>query len=94
MPSSTLNKPEMKATDFTCHAPAAHQVRLAGNFNGWSTTATPLKKSRDGNWKVRLQLLPGRYEFKFLVDDVWCCDPAVMARTRAARTASRTRMGQ
>jgi len=48
---------------------------LAGTFNDWSTTATPLKRFGDGQWKVALQLLPGRYEFKFLVDGAWCCEP-------------------
>ena len=55
-------------------APQARQVHLAGVFNNWSTTSTPLKKSPGGHWDVALPLLPGHYEFKFLVDGVWCCE--------------------
>lgn len=28
-----------------------------------------------GNWSVGLKLSPGRYEFKFVVDGDWCCEP-------------------
>ena len=70
---STETKP--KVTQFVGRAPAAHQVRLAGTFNNWNPTATSLTKSKEGPWNVLLPLLPGRYEFKFLVDGVWCCEP-------------------
>lgn len=26
-------------------------------------------------WTVTLDLPPGRYEYKFVVDGKWCCDP-------------------
>lgn len=70
----TTRQPTRKAIEFTCRAPEARQVYLAGTFNDWSTTATPLKKTSDGEWQVALQLLPARYEFKFLVDGAWCCE--------------------
>jgi len=37
-------------------APAADGVYLAGDFNGWSQTATPLTRLTNGNWEV---FLPG-----------------------------------
>jgi 5'-AMP-activated protein kinase regulatory beta subunit len=64
-----------KTAQITCRASDAQQVFAAGTFNDWSTTATPLKKSDDGEWKAELQLLPGRYEYKLLVDGNWCCEP-------------------
>ncbi|MEW5867173.1 MAG: hypothetical protein AB1774_10005 [Bacillota bacterium] len=49
--------------------PGARTVTLAGTFNGWSTTATPLEDyDGDGVWSVRLPLAPGRYEYKFVVN--------------------------
>jgi 5'-AMP-activated protein kinase regulatory beta subunit len=29
----------------------------------------------DGSWRVELELAPGRYEYKFIVDGAWCCEP-------------------
>jgi 1,4-alpha-glucan branching enzyme len=58
-------------TRFTCHAPAAQAMFLAGPFNGWNPKATPMAKDTDGNWSVALD----RHEFKFVVDGQWCCEP-------------------
>lgn len=60
---------------FTCKAPWASKVFLVGTFNGWSSTDTAMKNDKVGNWSVSLKLAPGRYEFKFIVDGCWCCDP-------------------
>lgn len=64
-----------RATRFTCPAPSAQAVFLAGSFNGWDPAATPLAKDAEGNWGVTVDLPPGRYEFKFVVDGEWCCEP-------------------
>lgn len=37
--------------------------------------ATPMIKDAEGNWGVAVALAPGRYEFKFVVDGAWCCEP-------------------
>ena len=63
------------ATSFTCHAPAARAVFLAGTFNGWDPTATPMVKDAEGNWDVAVVITPGRHEYKFVVDAEWCCEP-------------------
>lgn len=63
-------------TRFTCTAPAAKAVFVAGTFNDWNPTATPLKRGPKGVWSADIELAPGRYEFKFLVDGVWCCEPS------------------
>jgi len=65
------SKPGCVATVFRCAAPNAKAVFLAGDFNGWSDYASPVQKSADGFWTVALALLPGRYEFKFIVDGQW-----------------------
>ena len=62
-------------TLFSCHAPAAGAVSVAGTFNDWSPTATPLTRQADGTWTATLGLAPGRYEYKFVVDGEWCCEP-------------------
>lgn len=68
--------PERRAaTKFTCLAPTASAVFLAGTFNGWDPKATPMTKDAKGNWNVAVPLPPGRYEFKYVVDGQWCCEP-------------------
>ena len=53
---------------------SARAVSLAGEFNGWSQTATPL--DREGPvWVTRVFLDPGTYEYSFVVDGAWQPDP-------------------
>ena len=55
--------------------PNASQVFVAGQFNEWSLTKTPLERGADGIWRATLQLKPGKYEYKFYVDGQWLEDP-------------------
>lgn len=64
-----------KATEFKIHAPSAKKVSLAGSFNNWNTKKLSAKKDPQGNWKVNVDLKPGRYEYKFLIDGTWANDP-------------------
>lgn len=76
-----MSKPKTKGsgkpgkTRFACQAPDAREVFLAGTFNNWDAVAEPVKRKADGGWEVELELAPGRYEYKFVVDGVWCCEP-------------------
>jgi 1,4-alpha-glucan branching enzyme len=47
----------------------AKKVSLAGEFNNWDTSATPLKKVK-GVWKTTLELEQGQeYQFRYFLDD-------------------------
>lgn len=70
-----MPKDKAKTTEFSCHAPDAGAVFLAGGFNDWQTDAIPLTKNGDGIWKAKLELPSGHHEFKFVVDGQWCCEP-------------------
>lgn len=63
-----------KPIEFSCQAPSAKAVFLAGTFNGWKPDAEPLRPV-NGKWTVTLPLPPGHYEYKFVVDGQWCCEP-------------------
>ena len=65
-----------RTTQFTFQAPTARQVSLAGEFNNWDPKAGPMHKGADGVWHLSVALKPGRYEYRFLADEVWCDDPA------------------
>ncbi len=52
----------------------AKTFHVVGDFNNWSTTDTPLQRSRDG-WNVSIELEVGRvYEYRYLVDGKWFND--------------------
>lgn len=68
-------------TTFACHAETATAVSLAGSFNDWSPVATPMTRGDDGAWSASLPLAAGRYEYKFVVDGEWCCEPGCTHRT-------------
>ena len=58
------------------HAPDAKEVFLAGTFNDWNPKALPMHRTRGGEWAHTLDLPPGRYEYKFVIDGHWCSCPA------------------
>ncbi len=70
-----MQKTNSKPVELSCHASNAQNVFVAGSFNDWRPEATPLKKQSDGSWLTKLSLKPGHYEFKFIVDGQWCCEP-------------------
>ncbi|GMU19965.1 MAG: hypothetical protein AMXMBFR13_00660 [Phycisphaerae bacterium] len=57
---------------FVAHAPGAQQVYVAGDFNGWSSQATPMMRNgREDCFHTLLPLQPGRYCYRFVVDGQW-----------------------
>ena len=80
---STKNK--IKQSDSYCGSqrvwleltwPGAQQVCIAGSFNDWHPSVTPMVRLDDGKWAKELALPPGRYEYRFVVDGEWVDDPA------------------
>ena len=53
----------------------AKQVSLSGDFNGWSPNPTPMRRDSSGRWETTVDLAPGRYQYKFVVDGEWIPDP-------------------
>ena len=66
-------------------ANGAEQVWLAGDFNSWSSIDTPMKKLKNGTFKVKLTLEAGKeYQFRYLLDgkrweNDWAADKYVPA---------------
>jgi 1,4-alpha-glucan branching enzyme len=47
----------------------AEKISLAGDFNSWSSTETPLQKAKDGSFSVTLELEAGKeYQYRYLMD--------------------------
>lgn len=55
--------------------PQARTVALAGTFNNWNQSATLCGREVDA-WVCRIDLAPGRYTYKFVIDGNWITDPA------------------
>lgn len=79
---SKIKKHQNKVIAITCNASEASKVFLAGSFNQWNPESTPMKRRGKGPWEARLELAPGRYEFKFIVDGQWCCEPGCESEHR------------
>lgn len=60
---------------FELEAPDVKEVYLIGTFNGWNLNANPMKKNREGVWKTVVNLIPGTYDYLFLVDGEYAEDP-------------------
>jgi chromosome partitioning protein len=59
---------------FTVEAPGAERVQLVGDFNGWVMEGSEMQN--DGRfWRKVLNLDPGRYLYRFVVDGQWHTDP-------------------
>lgn len=59
---------------FTYTGPTATTVAVAGDFNGWNTSANLMTKTGD-TFSVVVALTPGAHEYKFVVDGQWLADP-------------------
>lgn len=60
------------ATRFT----QANRVCVAGDFNNWSAETHPMEHgSRDGEFRVSMNVPPGRYRYRLVVDGRWMTDP-------------------
>lgn len=60
-----------KIYTFEYFAPQASKVEIAGTFNRWNSSVSPLKKDSKGNWSLKIELAPGRYEYRYWVDENW-----------------------
>jgi diguanylate cyclase (GGDEF)-like protein len=75
----TSFQPEDSATfRFVPEAAAkVERVSVVGNFNGWDAQADPMHPQADGSFFGKVNLIPGTYEYKFVVNgEAWIADPA------------------
>ncbi len=64
------------AVVFVTLYPRAQSVQIAGDFNNWQPTATPMQRVGDsGVWQTKMKLPHGTYRYRLVVDGQWQQDP-------------------
>lgn len=71
--SSTEN---MIPVTLSVQAPPGSHVYAAGDFNDWRSDTLPmLDLENNGTFQTTLNLAKGSYEYKFIINGIWCADP-------------------
>ena len=69
-------QPELRFVRFSIKIAGAREVKIAGDFNKWDATATPLADAKGtGDFSAVVALASGAYEYKFVINGTWCVDP-------------------
>ena len=64
------------AVVFVTLYPRAGNVQIAGDFNSWQPEYSPMQKvGESGIWQTEMNLTPGRYRYRLVVDGQWQQDP-------------------
>jgi len=64
------------AVVFVTLYPRAESVQIAGDFNDWQPTRTPMHKvGASGIWQTEMKLPQGKYRYRLVVDGQWQQDP-------------------
>ncbi|HEB69669.1 MAG TPA: glycoside hydrolase [Desulfobulbus sp.] len=73
----TKTKKSCRVTFKYANEEQAESAVLAGEFNDWSLTATPMKRLKNGTFSVTVTLKSGySYRFRYVLDgNVWVNDP-------------------
>ncbi|MFH1508524.1 MAG: AAA family ATPase [Candidatus Omnitrophota bacterium] len=68
--------PKFSEMVFSLKNSAAKEVHLVGDFNDWKVNEdSRMEQSAEGSWGKKIDLVAGRYRYKFVVDGDWVEDP-------------------
>ncbi len=70
-----MEKKWEKKVKFKFPDKAAGKVAVTGDFNSWDENGIALRRKKDGSWQKEINLKPGKYQYKFIVDGQWLTDP-------------------
>ena len=72
----TAKKPARRTVTFTLEDAPGRQVFVAGCFTNWEPKHKLTDREGRGVYTARVQLAPGEYQYKFVVDGEWRLDNA------------------
>jgi chromosome partitioning protein len=65
-----------EAVIFVSLYPRANFVQIAGDFNNWQPIEANMEKvGESGVWQTKINLPPGKYQYRLVVDGHWLPDP-------------------
>jgi 1,4-alpha-glucan branching enzyme len=70
-PKKVAKKNGSKKVPFRVKMDGAQEVILTGDFTGWATDRLKLDPAGPGEWKGFLELPPGSYQYRLIVDGQW-----------------------
>jgi 1,4-alpha-glucan branching enzyme len=59
---------------FSVFAPEAQEVHIVGEFNNWQIDGVSRMMQNSGTWSRKLELIPGKYRYRFVIDGKWVED--------------------
>ena len=67
---------EEDVVSFVTLYPTAASVQVAGDFNNWQPESAVMEKiGENGAWSLKLNIEPGCYQYRLVVDGQWQQDP-------------------
>jgi chromosome partitioning protein len=66
--------PKITEVVFSVMAPEAKEVYLVGDFNSWQMDGKSRMEQDNGTWRKTVNLMSGRYHYRFVIDGVWTED--------------------
>lgn len=79
--NAPVRGPQLIPVHFEYSNPTAVTVCIAGTFNHWQPASKPMHRGGNGHWIKESALLPGTYEYCFVVDGQWIPDPLARETT-------------
>lgn len=61
----------LRRVPVTVKAQGAREVVLTGDFTGWAIDKVRLAPVKEGEWLGQLELAPGEYQYRLIVDGQW-----------------------
>lgn len=61
----------IKRVALTTRIEKAEEVVLTGDFTAWTTKGVRMLRGPAGEWRANLDLAPGNYQYRLLVDGLW-----------------------
>lgn len=64
-------KAVLRRVPLLVRAEGARQVAVTGDFTQWSNQGFALAPVAGGDWSITLELAPGEYQYRLIVDGEW-----------------------
>lgn len=69
------NNVSRRTVNFEFRELPGREIFIAGTFNDWKLVKKLEDKTGEGIYRCRMMLIPGVYQYKFVIDGEWRIDP-------------------